>query len=523
MIPMIQTDHLVNQLQKYFKLSAFRTGQREIVEDIIRGNDVLGVLPTGSGKSLCYQLPAKILDGATIVVSPLISLMMDQVKQLRSAQFKEVIAFNSFMDLKERKYALSKIHTYKLIYVSPEILQNKQLLHHLKKIKISLFVIDEAHCISQWGPEFRTDYLKLSPIIQSLNNPTLLALSATATEAVQQDIIDSLHRKDFKKHIYPMDRENIAFCINKVAYEAEKLEIISSILKNKRLPTLIYFSSRAVSEQVALTLSEQIPSLRIAFYHSGMEPMDRTIVQQQFMNDQLDVICSTSAFGMGINKSNIRLVIHYHFPSQLESYIQEIGRAGRDGNSSVSLLLYLEADRNIPNALIQSELPSKGHLTFVFKQLYNYGTKNTVIPSDETQIEELFSVNETQWRFLHYQLEKHGIVSNNMLLTLSESDWKIAFQHINHFRKERQEVKEKQLNEIIEWIAETDCLRHKLYTKFQHTYKNPTDHCCSNCGFSFTNWNPKQIFVENNKNISWVQKLEDLLLVGARNESKRNN
>lgn len=520
MIPIPKTDHLTYHLNRHFKLSSFRPGQREIIEDILKGNHVLGVLPTGSGKSLCYQLPAKILDGATIVVSPLISLMMDQVKQLRAAQFKEVIAFNSFMDINKRKHALNHLHKYKLIYVSPEILQNNQLLYYLRKIKISLFVIDEAHCISQWGPEFRTDYLKLKPIIRSLNNPTLLALSATATEAVQTDIIDSLEIQQVKKHIYPMDRENIAFYVSKVSHDKEKLEIINNILEKNRLPTLIYFTSRVVSEQVALTLSEQLPSLRIAFYHSGMDQMDRTVVQQQFMNDQLDVICSTSAFGMGINKANIRIIIHYHFPGQLESYVQEIGRAGRDGSSSVSLLLYSDKDKNIPNSLIQSELPSKSHLTYVFKQLYGWGTEHSKIPNNEQKIEEIFSLNETQWRFLHYQLEKHGIVSSNTLLTMDENEWKVAFHHINNYRKERLETKERQLDEMIIWMNETDCLRHKLYKKFQHSYTKPATHCCSNCGFTFTNWKPKQTKYQKKENMPWDKRLAKLLLVGVGDETK---
>lgn len=522
MIKIEQLYNLEDSLQKYFNLSSFRLGQKNIIEDILKGNDVLGVLPTGSGKSLCYQLPAKILKGTTIVVSPLISLMIDQVKQLKSNHFKNVIALNSFMEPEERRLVYRNLHTYKLIYVSPEILQNKILLQYLQQIRISLFVIDEAHCISQWGPEFRTDYLKLSPIIKLLNNPTLLALSATATPAVQNDIITSLERPTFKKHIYPMDRENIAFCVKKVSGDEEKIKVIIKWLASYRVPTLIYFSSRIMSEKIAKILSEQIPSLRVAFYHSGMDQMDRTAVQQQFMNDQLDVICSTSAFGMGINKSNIRLIIHFHFSPQLESYVQEIGRAGRDGSSSVSLLLYSQKDINIPIAMIKNELPNENELRYVFQQLYNMFTANTLLPDSEKKLGDIFSVNELQWRFLHYQFEKNGIVKGNTIV-FNKTDWKQAFHHINNYRKERFTIKNNKLTEMVQWIHEKNCFRKQLYTKLQSSYDKPSYQCCSNCGFSFSNWKPKQTVITNSQHTTWDKKLATLLLIGVENESKRNN
>src|SRR5690625_1433665 len=265
---MNEEEKLTESMQHYFGHGSFRPGQKEIIHDIMRGEDVLGVLPTGSGKSICYQLPAILLDGSTIVVSPLISLMMDQVKQLKANNFKSAVALNSFMDPSERKQTLRTLHHYKLIYVSPELLQQNEIQQRLKQMDISLFVIDEAHCISQWGFEFRTDYLKLADIAEFLNKPPILALSATAPEHVQKDIIQSLHRPDMRKHIYPMDRENIAISIIRKDSDEEKIAEISDILSRFSVPTLIYFSSRQSAEKTAADLRKILPQ-RIAYYHGG--------------------------------------------------------------------------------------------------------------------------------------------------------------------------------------------------------------------------------------------------------------
>src|SRR5690625_2458184 len=213
----------INKLETYLKnifgWTSFKMGQREIISDILAGEDVLGVLPTGSGKSLCYQLPAQILPGLTIVVSPLISLMEDQEKQLKARGIKNVVAINSFLSYQDRQHIYNHLNQYKLIFVSPEILQQDALLNRLKVLTISLFVIDEAHCISQWGHEFRPDYLRLAKILTYFQHPPVLALSATASKDVQSDIISSLERPQMKKHIYPMERPNIVLYVKELENE----------------------------------------------------------------------------------------------------------------------------------------------------------------------------------------------------------------------------------------------------------------------------------------------------------------
>jgi ATP-dependent DNA helicase RecQ len=500
---------LERELERYYGYSSFREGQKEIITDVLDGNHVLGILPTGSGKSLCYQLPARIVDGTVLVVSPLISLMLDQEKQLIASGFKKVISITSFLSLPDKQSAFASLDQYKLIYVSPEMLQNARFMEKLKSVRISLFVIDEAHCISQWGHEFRPDYLKLYEVIKQLNYPTVLALSATATPEVQKDIIDQLHTRNMKKHVYPMDRENISLSIAKVRDNQEKIDYLVSLLKKFPVPAMIYFSSRSWTEKVTVELTERIPHLEIAFYHGGMDQADRILIQQQFMNGQLDVVCCTSAFGMGINKSNIRLVVHFHLPPQIESYIQEIGRAGRDGHESVSLLLTAPNDELIPKRLIELELPPMEMVNVVLEYLKDRNHNRQRLPVDEEIIENL-QLSEIQWRFLRFHLEKHGIIKESRIL-YNEQNWQHTATTIHEVIHSRKSYKKQKLDELLKWSAENTCRRKALFSPFQHTIKPPTAFCCDVCDFTFEAWQP--IVLDKKANPShWRETFKKLML-----------
>lgn len=503
---------LEKELQKYFGYPTFRPGQKEIIQDVLEGTDVLGVLPTGSGKSVCYQLPAMLLEGLTIVVSPLISLMIDQVKQLRAMRVPGVTTLNSFMDVRQRQQVLKNLHRYKLLYVSPELLTHPATVAHFKNVRVSLFVIDEAHCISQWGHEFRPDYLKLSTVLDTLEQPTTLALSATVTPEVQQDIIFSLKKPNMKKRIYPMDRPNIVLALEKVNSDEEKIEKIIRLLNTYTVPALIYFSSKKTAEKTAAILAKAFSDRHVTFYHGGMEQTDRIAVQQQFMNDQLDIICCTSAFGMGINKDNIRLIIHYHLPMQKESYIQEAGRAGRDGELSLSLLLFTNQDIHIPEQLIKQELPEEETVFRVFQYmtaLYNLGKP---FPED-LYMENQFELNEIQWRFLKFQLEKHDMIKGNYIHLTTEKSKK-AYHSILAFIRERHDWKMKKLEEMVQWVNSKSCLRESLYAEFQSSFSPPIGPCCSRCGLD---WGKLPLLEKKNKVISyndWQQQLKYILQVG---------
>ncbi|MRH42367.1 RecQ family ATP-dependent DNA helicase [Aquibacillus halophilus] len=507
--------NLEAELNRHYHFSTFRTGQKEIITDILNGCNVMGVLPTGTGKSLCYQLPARLLDGTVIVVSPLISLMIDQVKELKASGFKEVIAINSFLKISDRTSVLKKLDEYKLIYVSPEMLQNPLFVQKLKKIDVSLFVVDEAHCISQWGHEFRPDYLKLNNIINQLGFPTVLALTGTATPEVQSDIKKQLGCKEMRKHIYPMDRENIAFMVERFNHYQEKMDYLTQLLKKYIVPTMIYFSSRNTTEKASKQLSINLPNHRIAYYHGGMEQEDRILIQQQFMNNQLDIICCTSAFGMGINKKDIRLVLHFHLPTQIESFIQEIGRAGRDGQSSLSLVLIGPNDHLLPKKLIENELPNVQDVSNLVDHLFSRNLENKRLILKETDLTNLFNLNETQWRFLVFQFEKHGMIKENRILK-EFADWENIKTIINNMILSRNKYKQEKLSELLQWASNDDmCRRKTLFSSFQNTISDPLYGCCDVCGFFISNWEP--LTSEENTRLpakNWEETWKQLMLQG---------
>lgn len=508
-------------LSKSFGYSSFREGQKEIIEDVLNGEDVLGILPTGTGKSMCYQLPAILLKGTVIIVSPLISLMVDQVKQLKQQGMKRAVAINSFLDFRQKQDVMNRLNEYKLIYCSPEMLQNEVFLHHLQEnVSVSLFVIDEAHCISQWGHEFRPDYLKLDEILARLGEPTVLALSATAPFHVQQDIITQLKRPKMNKHVYPMDRDNIALTVEHVTNMEEKIERMKQVLSTHSVPTMIYFTSRQWTEKAAYELARSLNHLRIAFYHGGMEQTDRLLIQQQFMNDQLDVICCTSAFGMGVNKANIRFVIHAHIPSQVESFLQEIGRAGRDGEQSVSLTLYSPGDSEIPRRLLESELPDEEAVKRVLSYLKYLEKEKLPLPPEE-EVENVLELSEIQWRFLKYQLEKHDMIKGNNLKNINEATSE-AYHSIVAFIAERRRIKQEKLSELLNWVHQTSCRRGSLYKSFQSTLKKPEGFCCDVCDFQFKEWKVNSIHPIKEES-NWKRELQRIFLQGEAHEVDKSS
>ncbi|KHE69926.1 ATP-dependent DNA helicase RecQ [Halobacillus sp. BBL2006] len=511
-------DQLTQHLYDHFGFTEFREGQKEIIEDLLAGSDVLGILPTGTGKSLCYQLPAVLQSGVTIVVSPLISLMIDQVKQLKARGFRSVTALNSFMDRNERIKTMKQFQQYSLIYLSPEMLQNDWVKQQLLKVKVELLVVDEAHCISQWGHEFRTDYLKIDQVIQDLGEPTVLALSATATPEVQEDIRVKLNLSGMRKHVYPMDKKNISFAVEECLDPDTKIEKIVQFLSKNIAPTMIYFSSRQWAEKVAFQLRERL-NQRVAFYHGGMEQTDRMLVQQQFMNNQLDIICCTSAFGMGVDKPDIRIVIHFHLPPQIESFIQEVGRAGRDGEPCVSLVLFTHKDHYLPQMLIQNELPQQEDVKRVLSRLQMYWSKDNMLPEDGELLLEI-ELSESQWNFIRHQLEQHGVIDGRSILTAPYQ--KRIHQELLQFLKERWTYKQNKLTEILQWVHHFDCRRKGLYKSFQDEVREPYVPCCDVCGFLISDlqFNDE---IEDCKGESWQDRLKLVFGQGEVYETEKSS
>lgn len=439
-------EQLYSMLYNKFGYHTFRPGQKEAIEAVLTGKHSLVMLPTGTGKSLCYQLPSYFMSGSTLIVSPLLSLMEDQVETMKKNGEKSVVALNSFMSQKEKSMIIQRLKSFKFIFISPEMLQQKRILEHFKAMTISLLVVDEAHCISQWGMDFRPDYLKLGNVRRELNNPLTMALTATAVETVRNEIVENLQlQNNVNEIVYSVNRPSIQLRVD--ICEGDKESRLFQALNTFKGAGIVYFSSKKAADLIAKKIRETT-RFSAESYHSDIETEDKKKIQSQFLNNDLDIICATSAFGMGIDKPDIRYVIHYHLPASPEMYLQEIGRASRDKNGGIALLLYERGDEYIQMRLQSESLPTSDELRFAYAH-----------PEKLEQLKE-----ESKSRLADYFIKQE-----------------IDIDRANQRVEARHQYKKRQLEIMVNYAVTSECKRESLLHYFNEKADTKSDQCCSSC------------------------------------------
>jgi len=366
-------------LNTVFGIQQLRDGQQRVIDSVLDGKDTLAIMPTGSGKSLCYQIPARILEGMTIVVSPLISLMKDQHEKLNEMGIRAV-QVNSTLHAEEEREALAAIaeNRCEIVFCTPERLVMAEFVEVLKPVKIALVVVDEAHCISQWGHDFRPAYLEMAGAIEALDRPPVLALTATATEEVMDDIGRQLNRPRMNVINTGVYRPNLHYRVQQVTNPDEKLEEARRLVGETEGKGIVYAATVKMAEEMYHLLAEAGESVTI--YHGKLPAAERKLNQDLFMNDERRVMVATNAFGMGIDKPDTRFVIHLQIPANLEAYYQESGRAGRDGKDAECTLLFLQDDKRVQQFFLVKHYPTAAEIRSVYEAVRELAENETATP-----------------------------------------------------------------------------------------------------------------------------------------------
>jgi ATP-dependent DNA helicase RecQ len=379
-VPAVPADNpldwsVLSEEARHFGVRKFRPGQRQILEAVFAGKDVLGIMPTGAGKSLCYQLPALFLPKATLVISPLLALMEDQREKLEEANIRAA-KLNSMLTTREERAAIASIGSGErtIVFMTPERLENQDTLDLLNRHGVSLFVVDEAHCISQWGHDFRPSYLTLAHARKQLGNPPVLALTATAPREIAEDILRELDIPNATLINTGVERENLRFEVRRTTTRQKKLDALLDVLRETDGPGIVYTAGVRCANEIAEFLCAN--GIKAANYHAKLNTRTRIDAQLRFMNNDFRVMVATKAFGMGVDKQDIRFVVHYHFPDSIESYYQEAGRAGRDERPARAILLFRRGDRLIQKYFLMRKYPSHDDAMKIYEEIARQANEN---------------------------------------------------------------------------------------------------------------------------------------------------
>lgn len=471
-------------LQQYFGYPSFRPGQKEVIEQLLKGRDTIALLPTGMGKSLCYQLPGYLFNKPVLIISPLLSLMQDQVEQLKRLGEKRVVAMNSFLNKEQKQQVLRQLHHYRFIFISPEMLMQHSVKRQFEQMELALLVVDEAHCISQWGFDFRPDYLKIGEVITE-KRPPILALSATATKEVLQDIRSYLKMKDPFEYLHSVDRANIHIVKKMFHTKEEKLDWLMNHVSHTGGPGIIYTRSRKRCDEITMQLLEL--GLTVSSYHGGKDAEDRQFIQQQFIEGNLEWVVATNAFGMGVHKDNVRQVIHETMPANISDYMQEMGRAGRDGKDAVAILLYSERDEDVAKFIASEDLPNETQVDLYEEYVTKHENPKNLLDDG--------LMTDTSYRVLDYWMSLY------------------PSEHVKGIFKQMYAKKIQLVDEMMQFVKSEHCLREFLVNYFgQKLEKKPVD-CCENCGIDENRlFVPREFRKELQKDNGWEVRIRQLLL-----------
>lgn len=468
-------------LNKYFKLKEFRAGQPEIIDSLCTLNDTLVVMPTGGGKSLCYQLPAMIMEGTAIVISPLIALMKDQIDSLEELNIPAV-TINSSISESQLNDTFNEIlnNKHKIIYIAPERLYSRKFLDLISHIKVSFIAVDEAHCISEWGHDFRPSYLNIRKFVEDINvNLPIIALTATATPEVQKDIIAQLGMKKVNKFIRGFNRPNLIYHTEFV-FEAQKAKRIFQIVSKSKGSNIIYCGSRKKVEKYHKELSKL--GLKCLLYHAGLDDAYRIQSQNDFFNSENATIIATNAFGMGVDKPNVRNVIHTDMTQSPEAYYQEAGRAGRDSKPANCYILYNPLDRNLQEFFIDNTYPENSVLTKIFNFILSNSDKDDNFSFDEFIISKILNIPNFAVNSAFRQFEKLNILEKNNYVgnTLVQINYPLSYLKINaaNFADELLELIENIARYIGSEVFKTNC--EIDLKQFCHKYNYRTEDVSNN-------------------------------------------